>query len=139
MIRMALALLGAFGLTGCLSLAEVRGSSPTRTGEAAGPYLPLAQCVVAKAKAERLSDLASYEVEDSAVSRTARVVAMARYPGGLFYTVPTPLFELTVREPDEGRVKIEARRGPLGASYEPALWSIIGDCAGGKVTVSPPL
>jgi len=139
MIRMAVWFLGVVGLTGCLSLAEVRGLPPTRTGEAKGPYLPLAQCVAAKAKAERLSDIASYAVEDTAVSRTARVVAMARYPGGLFYTVPTPLFELTVREAEEGRVKIDARRGPLGASYEPMLWSIVGDCTGGKVTVSPPL
>jgi hypothetical protein len=126
-------LFGAVALTGCLSLAEVRSAAPARTGEAAGHYLPLAGCVAAKAKGAPLSEGVSYEIEDSAASKTARVVAIKRYPGGLFYTVRTPLVELTFREPDEGRVKVETRHGPLGWPLEAAIWPLIGECAGGKV------
>jgi len=126
-------LVGALTLTGCLSLAEVRSAAPARTDEVPGHYLPLAGCVAAKAKDDRLSEGVSYEVEDSAASKTARVVAIKRYPGGLFYTVPTPLVELTFREPDEGRVKVETRHGPLGWPLEAAIWPLIRECAGGKV------
>jgi hypothetical protein len=139
MNRVSLCLAAVALLTGCLSIGQIRSSSPTRTANVDAHYQSLADCVAAKAKQQRLGDDLSYEVTDSVAARIASVVAMARYPGGLFYTVPTPLFELTFREPDEGRVKIEARRGPLGAMYEPALWAIVGDCAGGAVAVSPPL
>ena len=126
-------LVAAAALSGCLSLAEVRSAAPARTGEAPGHYLPLAGCVAAKAKEDRLSEGVSYEVEDIAASKTARVVAIKRYPGGLFYTVPTPLVELTFREPDEGRVKVETRHGPLGWPLEVAIWPLIGECARRKV------
>ena len=132
-------LLATVILGGCLSLTEVRSGSPTRTGEVAGRYFPLAECVVAKARQEHQSLVVSYEMEDIPAARTARVVATGRYPGGLFYRVPAALVELTVREPDEGNVKIEARRGPLGFLHEPKMWSIVGGCAAGKLTVSPPL
>jgi hypothetical protein len=132
-------LLATVMLGGCLSLTELRSSSPKRTGELAGHYLPLAECVVAKARQEHQSLVVSYEMEDIAAARTARVVATGRYPGGLFFTVPAALVELTFREPDEGNVKIEARRGPMGIRHEPKMWSIVGGCAAGKMTVSPPL
>jgi hypothetical protein len=132
-------LLATVMLGGCLSLTEVRSSSPKRTGEVAGHYLPLAECVVAKARQEHQSLVVSYEMEDIRAARTARIVATGRYPGGLFYTVRAALVELTFREPDEGNVKIEARRGPLGIRHEPQIWSIVSGCAAGKMTVSPPL
>lgn len=125
-------LAAALTLTGCLSLTEVRSAAPARTGEAPGHYLPLAGCVATKAKGNDLSEGVSYEVEDIPASKTARLLAIKRYPGGLFYTVPTPLVELTFREPDEGRVRIETRHGPLGWPLEAAIWPLIGECAGGK-------
>jgi hypothetical protein len=130
-------LLSAVALGGCLSLQAVRANSPSRTGDASGHYLALAECLVTRAKQEHQSRIVSYEMEDFPAARTARVVATARYPGGIFYTVPTALVELTFREPDEGNVKIEARRGPLGARHEPRMWSMVGGCALGKMTVSP--
>jgi hypothetical protein len=139
LLQTLMCLLAAMALGGCLSLAEVRASSPTRTGEAAGAYLSLAECVVMRARQELPSPVVSYQMEDIPAARTARVVAMARYPGGLFYTVPTALVEFTFRAPDEGNVKIEARRGPLGTRNEPKLWSLVGDCTRGKITISPPL
>jgi len=134
-----LLLLGACGLAGCISLAELRGRTPTRVGEVAGRYQPLAVCVTAKAERDPSSQGVSYDVQDIAAAKTARVVATARFPGGLFYSVPTPLVELTFREPEEGNVKIEARRSPLGSELELTMWPIIETCAGSTVVVSPRL
>jgi hypothetical protein len=131
--------LAALALGGCLSVAEVRATSPTRTGDTPGDYSSLAECVATKARQEHPSRMVSYDMEDIPAARTARVTATGRYPGGLFYTVPTPLVELTFRQPDEGNVKIEARRGPLGIRYEPRMWAVVSRCAGDKVTISPPL
>lgn len=125
-------LLATAMLGGCLSLAELRSSTPKRTGEVAGHYLPLAECVVAKARQEHQSHVVSYQIEDIPAARTARVVATARYPGGLFYTVPTAVVELTFREPDDGNVKVEARSGPLGTALESDVWPLIGECAPSK-------
>jgi hypothetical protein len=135
----ALLLLGAWSVAGCISLAELRGRTPTRVGEVAGRYRPLAACVTAKAEQDPSSQGVSYDVQDIAAVKTARVVATAQFPGGLFYAVPTPLVELTFREPDEGNVKIEARRGPLGSALELTMWPIIEICAGRTVVVSPRL
>lgn len=125
-------LLATAMLGGCLSVAELRSSTPKRTGEVAGHYLPLAECVVAKARQEHQSHVVSYQIEDIPAARTARVVATARYPGGLFYTVPTAVVELTFREPDDGNVKVEARSGPLGRALESDVWPLIGECAPSK-------
>src|SRR5262249_14899774 len=103
-----------------------------------GHYLSLATCVTAQAQKDSASEGVSYEVQDITAAKTARVVAMARYPGGLFYTVSTPLLELTFREADDGGVKVEARRGPLGSALDLTIWPIIAECAGSKVTSADP-
>jgi len=131
--------LAALALGGCLSVAEVRATSPARTGDTPGDYFSLAECVVTKARQEHPSRMVSYEMEDIPAARTARVVATGHYPGGLFYTVPAPLVELTFRQPDESNVKIEARRGPLGIRSERRIWAVVSGCARGKLGVSPPL
>ena len=123
-------------ISGCISAVELRAYPPARAGEAPGDYLSLAGCVVAKARHEPLSSRVSYEIQDSAATRTARVIATSRYPGGLFYTVPAALVELTFREPDKGRVMIETRNGPLGWQLEEAIVPLINECANGKASLS---
>jgi|SRR5262245_22923402 len=120
----ALSLLG-----GCISVSELHQSSPTHVADVQGRYLTLATCVVELAQTESASQGVSYKVEDIATAKTARVVAIARYPGGLFYAVPTPLLELTFRELDDTIVKVEARRGPLGSALDLTVRPIIDRCA----------
>jgi hypothetical protein len=140
MLRMLfMPVLAALALCGCLSVPEVRATSPTRTGDVPGAYSSLAECVATKARQEHPSRMVSYEMEDIPVARMARVIATGHYPGGLFYTVPAPLVELTFRQPDEGNVKIDARRGPLGIRYERRMWALVSRCAGDRLSVSPPL
>ena len=131
--------LAALSLGGCLSVAEVRATSPARTGDTPGNYFSLAECVVTKARQAHSSRMVSYEMEDIPATRTARVVATGHYPGGLFYTIPTPLVELTFRQPDEGNVKIDGRRGPLGIRFERRMWALVSRCSADKLSVSPPL
>src|SRR5262249_18676155 len=138
MRRHAFWLASVWLLTGCISLSELRQSSPSRVGDVRGHYLPLATCVTARAQKDTASEGVSYEIQDIIAAKTARVVAMARFPGGLFYTVPTPLLELTLRETDDGNVKVEGRRGPLGSALELTIWPIIAECARGNITSAEP-
>jgi hypothetical protein len=79
----------------------------------------------------------TYQLSDVAATKTARLMATARFLGGLFYTVPAPLLELAFSQADEGNVKIEARRSVAGFDLESASWPVIEQCAGGKLLVTP--
>jgi len=127
-------LAGIWLLAGCISMSELRQSSPSRVGDVRGHYLSLATCVTAQAQKDSASEGVSYKVQDITAAKTARVVAIARYPGGLFYAVPTPLLELTLKETDDGTVKVETRRGPLGSALELTIWPIITECASSTST-----
>jgi hypothetical protein len=81
----------------------------------------------------------TYQLVDATATKTARVMATARFIGGLFYTVPAPLLELAFNQADEGTVKIEARRSAAGFDLESASWPVIEQCAGGKLSVTPPV
>jgi hypothetical protein len=60
-------------------------------------------------------------------------------PGGAFYTVPEPVFELAFIETADGTVTIESRNGYGGHLVEPRVWPLVERCAGTKLTLVPPL
>jgi hypothetical protein len=126
-------------LSGCVTVTELHQSQPVRTGTVAGSYLPLARCVSENLERGQGADGTTYDFQDFATAKTATILAIARAPGGLFYTVPAPLLELSLHQADEGTVKIEARRSRLGSALEPTVWPILEQCAGGAVTVSRPV
>ena len=126
-------------LSGCVTVDELHQSQPVRTGTVAGNYLPVARCVRENLAGAPGSNGTTYAIRDSATAKTANVLAIARAPGGLFYTVPAPLLDLSLQQADEGTVRIEARRSPLGTALEPTVWPIVEQCTGRTVTVSPPV
>lgn len=131
--------LGACVLTACVTTAELRATTPVRVGSVAGAYLPLATCVTNGLATSRTESGMTYQLVDAAAAKTARLLATARFPGGLFYTVPAPLLELAFNQADDGKVKIEARRAVGGYSLESAAWPIIEECAARKPSVAPPV
>jgi len=132
-------LLGAWALTACITPAELRATPPVRVGSVAGAYLSLATCVAGGLEKSRTEGELTYQLVDTAATKTARLMATARFPGGLFYTVPAPLLELAFNQADEGNVKIEARRSFAGFNLESASWPVIEQCAGRKLSVTPPV
>jgi hypothetical protein len=126
-------------LSGCVTVAELHQSQPVRTGTVAGSYLSLARCVRENLARGQATDGTTYDFQDFATAKTANILAIARAPAGLFYTVPAPLLELSLHQADERTVKIEARRSRLGTALEPTVWTILEQCAGRTVTVSPPV
>jgi hypothetical protein len=129
----------AGALTACVTPAELRATTPVRVGSVTGTYLPLATCVANGLERSRTESGMTYQLLDAATTKTARLMATARFPGGLFYTVPAPLLELAFQQADEGKVKIEARRSFAGYSLESAAWPMIEECAGQKVSVTSPV
>src|SRR5262249_58710621 len=109
----------------------------TWRGAVGGGILRLPTRVRTTPQADDASYAVSYQIEDITMARTARVMAAARYPGGLFYAVPAPLLELTYHEPDEGTVKVEARRGPLGSALDLTGGPMIEQCGGSASRVTP--
>lgn len=132
-------LLGACVLTACVTPADLRATTPVRVSSVAGVYLPLATCVTNGLEASRTESGMTYQLVDAAATKTARLMATARFPGGLFYTIPAPLLELVFNQVDDGKVQIEARRSFAGYSLESASWPIIEQCAGRKTSVAPPV
>ena len=137
--RAGLWFLSAWALTGCVSLAELRASTPVRGGTVVGTHLQLATCVMASLGSTQAAEGTSYQFQDLTAEKTASLVATVRFPGGLFYTVPAPLLELSFHQADEKTGKIEARRSLAGLALELRAWPIIEQCAGTAVAVSPPV
>jgi hypothetical protein len=126
-------------LAGCVSLPDFRQSSPTRVAIVEGRYLPLATCTMNHIEGMQSEDRVQYQFLDMAAAKTARILGIARVPGGLFYTVPEPVFELAFVSGDDGKVSIESRNGYGGHLVEPRVWPVVERCAGTKITVIPPL
>jgi hypothetical protein len=105
----------------------------------AGSYLPIAQCVSENLERGQGAAGTTYDFQHFATAKAANILAIARVPAGLFYTVPAPLLELSLHQVDEGTVKIEARRSRLGTVLEPKVWPILEECASRTVTVSQPV
>jgi hypothetical protein len=124
-------------LAGCVTVSALRESPPVRVGTAAGAYLPLAACVRERLETTHAAHGVTYALQDRAAVKSASLVGIARFPAGLFYTVPAPLLELSFHQTDQRTVKIEARRIAGGAAFEPGVWSVIAECAGGDVAPSP--
>jgi hypothetical protein len=132
-------LLSVWALPACVTPAELRATLPVRVGSVAGAYLPLATCVAGGLEQSRTEAGMTYQLVDVTATKTARVMATARFIGGIFYTVPAPLLELAFNQADEGTVKIEARRSFAGFDLESASWPVIEQCAGKELSVTPPV
>jgi hypothetical protein len=87
----------------------------------------------------RTEDSLRYQFLDVSASKTARILGLAAMPGGAFYTVPEPVFELAFIETADGTVTIESRNGYGGHLVEPRVWPLVERCAGTKLTLVPPL
>ena len=137
--RASVWLLCVFGLAGCVTVAELRESPPVRVATVGGAYLPLATCVLQLLGKTQAEEGTLYQLVDVTGAKTASLVAVTRFPGGLFYMVPEPLLELRFDQGDGDTMKIEARRSFPGAALELRAWPIVEQCAGKTVAVSPPL
>jgi len=126
-------------LTACVSVSEFRQSPPARVATVPGRYLPLATCSMSHVEALQTEDALRYQFLDVPAARTARILGIGRMPGGLFYTVPDPVFELTFKDAEDGKVTIESRNGFGGHLVEPRVWPLVERCAGTKLTLVPPL
>lgn len=136
---LGIALLCASLLAGCVSVTEFRQSSPTRVATVQGRYLPLATCTMNHIEGMQSEDRVQYQFLDLSAAKIARILAIARMPGGLFYTVPEPVFELAFKNDDDGKVSIESRNGYGGHVIELRVWPVVERCAGTKLTLVPPL
>jgi hypothetical protein len=130
-------LLCVCAFTGCVTVSELRGSPPVRSGTVAGSYLRLATCVADNMGRNQAAEGVVYQFSDVTAAKVAHIVATANFPAGLFYTVPAPLLELSFRQADQETVKIEARRSFPGSALELRAWPVIEQCAGKTVAVSP--
>lgn len=136
--RVIVSLLCAGALGGCVTVSELRASTPVRVGTAAGTYLPLATCVMEILGKNRAAEGMVYQFLDAPTVKMASIVATTRVPAGLFYTAPAPLLELSFRQVDEDTVKIEVRKSFPGSVLELRAWPVIEQCAGKTVAASPP-
>jgi hypothetical protein len=118
----------------CVTVTQLRQSPPVRMATVSGRYLPLATCSMTHMETLQSEDRVRYQLLDVPSTRTATILGVARMPGGIFYTVPEPVFELTLREADDGKVTIESRNGFGGHVLEPRVWPIVEQCAGTKLT-----
>lgn len=126
-------------LVACTTVNEFRQSPPARVATVPGRYLPLATCSMSHVEAMRTEDSLRYQFLDVSASKTARILGLAAMPGGAFYTVPEPVFELAFIETADGTVTIESRNGYGGHLVEPRVWPLVERCAGTKLTLVPPL
>lgn len=125
--------------TGCVTVAELRQAAAVRTGTVAGVYRPLATCVRDALGRNQAAEGMTYQFEDLASTKAASILGATRLPAGIFYTVSTPLLELSFRQTEGDNVTIEARRTLAGLDLELRAWPIVERCAGKTVVVSPPL
>ena len=132
-------LLCVCAFTGCVTVSELRASSPVRVGTVGGSYLTLATCVMENMGKNQAVEGMIYQFSDARTVKIANIVATANFPAGLFYTAPAPLLDLSFRQADQETVKIEARRSFPGSALELRAWPIIEQCAGRTVAVSPSL
>ena len=121
-------------LSGCLSVTELRQSPPTRVATVSGRYLPVATCTMSRLQAMQNDDRVQYQFVDVSGAKTARILATARVPGGLFYTVPEPVFEVAFKTDDDGKVSVESRNGSGGHVVEQRVWPVVEACAGSPLT-----
>jgi hypothetical protein len=126
-------------VAGCATVTELRQTPPARVATVAGRYLPLATCSMSQVEALQTEDALRYQFLDVPAARTARILGIARVPGGLFYTVPDPVFELTFKDAEDGKVTVESRNGFGGHVVEPRAWPLVEHCAGTKLMLVPPL
>ena len=126
-------------LAGCVSVAELRQSKPVRVSTVAGSYLPLATCTMSHFERLQGKDSVRYQLRSAPETKSASILGLVRPPGGLFYTVPTPVLELGFTARDEGHVAIEMRTAFGGSSLEPQVWTMVEHCAGTALTLTPPL
>ncbi|MGH7320539.1 MAG: hypothetical protein ACRELA_13050 [Candidatus Rokuibacteriota bacterium] len=126
-------------LGGCMSVADFRQTRPVRVTTVAGNYLPLASCVMSGVDKLQGEENVRYQFLNLPSAKSASILGVSRLPGGLFYTVPEPVLELTFKQGDEGKVSIEARSRFPGATLEPRAWPIVERCAGTRLTLVPPL
>jgi hypothetical protein len=126
-------------LLACTTVSEFRRSPPARVATVPGRYLPLATCSMSHIEAMRTEDGLRYQFLDVSASKTARILGLAPMPGGAFYTVPEPAFELAFIETIAGTVTIESRNGYGGHVVEPRVWPLVERCAGTKLTLVPRL
>src|SRR2546430_17144449 len=122
-----------------MSIAEFRQSPPVRATTVAGNCLPLASCVMESIDKLQGEENVRYQFLNLAAVRSASILGVARLPGGLFYTIPEPMLELTFKQSDEDKVSIEARSRFPGFTLELRAWPIVERCAGTKLTLVPPL
>jgi hypothetical protein len=122
-----------FLLTACKTVTEFRQAPPDRTATVRGSYLPLATCTMGRVASLQTDEGVRYQFLDVPSTRTARILGVARMPGGLFYTVPDSVIEFAFKEAGEGNVIIEARNGYGGQTIEPRFWRLVEECAGTKV------
>ena len=121
-------------LTACKTVTEFRQAPPHRTATVRGSYLPLATCTMGRIESLQTDEGVRYQFLDVPSTRTARILGVARMPGGLFYTVPDSVIEFAFKDAGEGNVVIEARNGYGGQTIEPRVWRLVEECAGTKVT-----
>jgi hypothetical protein len=126
-------------LAACMTVTELRQSPPARVATVAGRYLALATCSMTQMETLQTEDRVRYQLLHVSSTRTATILGTARMPGGLFYTVPEPVFELSFRETAENTVTVESRNGYGGHLVEQRAWPIVEGCAGAKLTIVPPL
>ena len=124
---------------GCVSVAELRQSPPARVGTVAGSYLPLAGCSMSHFERLQGEHSVRYQLLSAPATKSASILGIVRLPGGLFYTVPTPVLELSFKAGDEGTVTIETRTAFGGSNLEPQVWTLVERCAGKVPILVPPL
>src|SRR3989442_15932830 len=94
--------------TGCVTVSELRASSPVRVGTVGGSYLPPATCVMENMGKNQAGEGMIYQFSDAAAAKIADILAAATFPAGLFYTAPAPLPDLSFPQAHPETVKIEA-------------------------------
>ena len=80
-----------------------------------------------------------YQLLNAPATKSASILGIVRVPAGLFYTVPTPVLELSFKAGDEGTVMIETRTAFGGSTLEPHVWTLVERCAGKAPILVPPL
>jgi len=124
-----------------VTVSEFRQSPPVRTGTVTGSYLTLADCVLTDVARPQEYEGVRYQLRNAPGGKSASIVGLVWLPGGLFYTVPAPVLEVSFSQGDGDKVTMETRTrfpGPLW-ELEPRVWPIVERCAGTRVTLVPPL
>jgi len=126
-------------LAGCVSVAELRQSPPARVSTVTGSYLTLASCSMSNFDRLQGEQSVRYQLLNAPATKSASILGVVRLPAGLFYTVPTPVLELSFRAGDESNVTIETRTAFGGSNLESQVWTLVERCAGKPLVLVPPL